>query len=101
MSSAQVQPLTELGTTHWRILGYCDVSRRLAEIMDELGVTNRGYFKEYHLDPLIRAGVVAMTNPENSRTSNQKYVTTETGAQLKARRMSEKADRSEDENGEG
>ncbi len=99
LSTGQVHPLTELSATQCKIIGLCDVPRRLAEIMDEVEVANRGYFKENHLDPLIQAGVVAMTNPENPRASNQKYVITAAGAQLKARRMSEETDRSEDENG--
>ena len=40
-----------------------------------------------------------MTNPENLRTSNEQYVSTEVGAPLKARRMSGENDRSEDKNG--
>jgi len=99
LSTGQVHTLTELSETHWKIIELCDVPRRLVEILEALGVTNRGYFKEHHLDPLIQSGIVAMTNPENPRASNQKYVITEAGAQLKAHRMSEETDRSEDENG--
>lgn len=99
LSTGQVHPLTKLSATHWKIIELCDVPRRLTEIMDEFEVVNRGYFKENHLDPLIQAGVVAMTNPENPRASNQKYVITAAGAQLKARRMSEETDRSGGENG--
>ncbi len=99
LSTRQVHPLTKLSAIHRKIIELCDAPRRLAEIMDELEVINRGYFKENHLDPLIQAGIVAMTNPENPRASNQKYVITEAGAQLKARRMSEETDRSENENG--
>lgn len=99
LSTAQVPPLTELSAIHWKIIELCDVPRRLAEILESLGVTNRGYFKEHHLDPLIQSGIVAMTNPENPRASNQRYVITEAGAQLKARRMSKDTDRSEDKNG--
>ena len=88
LSTGQVLALTELSATHWKIIDLCDVPRRLTEILESLGVTNRGYFKEHHLDPLIQSGIVAMTNPENPRASNQKYVITEAGAQLKARRIS-------------
>ena len=54
--------------------------------MDELGVCHRSYFRRTHLNPLIRAGVVAMTNSEKPRASNQRYVVTDAGARLKARR---------------
>ena len=96
LSTAQVPPLTELSAIHWKIIDLCDVPRRLADILEALGVTNRGYFKEHHLDPLIKSGIVAMTNPEKPRASNQQYVITEAGARLKARRMLEDDDRSED-----
>ena len=92
--------MTELSATHWKIIDLCDVPHRLVDIMEALGVTNRGYFKEHHLDPLIKSGIVAMTNPEKPRASNQQYVITEAGAQLKARRMSGEDDRSEDKDGQ-
>ena len=99
LSTAQVPPMTEFSATHWKIIDLCDVPRRLTEILEVLGVSNRGYFKEHHLDPLIQSGIVAMTNPDNPNASNQKYVITEAGAQLKARRLSKETDRNEDENG--
>lgn len=99
LSTAQVPPLTELSQTHWEIIDLCDVPRRLSEILSALGVSNRGYFKEHHLDPLIQSGIVAMTNPEKPRASNQQYVITDAGAQLKARRILRDNDRNEDSNG--
>ena len=99
LSTGQILPLTELSEIHWKIIELCDVPRRLSEILSALGVTNRGYFKEHHLDPLIQSGIVAMTNPEKPRASNQQYVITEAGVQLKARRMLGKNDRSEYKNG--
>ena len=99
LSTGQLPPLTKLSAIHWKIIELCDVPRRLSEILSALGVTNRGYFKEHHLDPLIQSGIVAMTNPEKPRASNQQYVITEAGAQLKARRMLGKNDRSEDIDG--
>ena len=100
LSSGQVPPLTELSTIHWKVIDLCDVPRRLADILEALGVTTRGYFKKRHLDPLIKSGIVAMTNPLRPRASNQQYVITEAGARLKARRMLEKDDRNEDNDGQ-
>ncbi len=99
LSTEQVPSLTELSPIQRKIIDFCDVPRRLAEILEALGVTNRGYFKKHHLDPLIQSGIVTMTNPERPRASNQQYVITEAGAQLKARRMSGENDRSEDKDG--
>ncbi len=98
LSTGQVQALSKLTASHWRIVEFCDVPRRLAELMAMVGVTNRGHFKERHLDPLIRAGVLGMTNPGNPRASNQRYVLTEVGVKLKAMRLSENLDRDEAEN---
>ena len=81
------EPLTEPSAFQWRIIERCDAPRRLAELMDALGVVNRGYFKKRHLDPLIRAGLVAMTNPANPRAAGQRYVLTEAGAALEAARL--------------
>ena len=39
-----------------------------------------------------------MTNPDKPKASNQKYVITEAGAQLKARRISKDADQKEGNN---
>lgn len=92
LKTALTRPLKELTETHWRIVEFCDVPRRLTEIMEHIGVTGRGYFKEKHVNPLIQGGVLAMTNPDNPRASNQRYVITKTGAELKARRLAERGD---------
>ena len=87
LHTGQVHRLTELSATQWRIVEHCDTPRRLTEIMAMLGVTGRNYLRIHHLNPLIRAGVVAMTNPEKPRASNQRYVVTGAGARLLARRV--------------
>ena len=99
LSTAQVPPLTELSEIHWKIIELCDIPRRLSEILTALGVSSRGHFKKHHLDPLILSGIVAMTSPEKPRASNQRYVITDAGAQLKARRMLRDNDQNEDSNG--
>ena len=86
LPTSQVDQLTELSATQRRIVEFCGAPRSLAEIVDVLGFARRDYFKKHHLDPLIRAGIVAMTNPEHPRASNQRYVVTDAGARLKAHR---------------
>ena len=66
------------------ILGACDVPRSLTELMERAGVSHRTHFRNKHLNPLLGGRLIRMTNPENPRASNQKYVLTETGAALKA-----------------
>ena len=85
-STPRVAPIIELSATQRRIVELCDAPRRLGEIMEALGFASRGHFKKHHLDPLVQADVIAMTNPENPRAANQRYVLTEAGAKLKATR---------------
>jgi ATP-dependent DNA helicase RecG len=86
----QVRSLRKLSETQWHIVTLCDVPRSATELMDELGLTHRTFFRRKHLRPLLEGGVVQMTNPDNPQASNQKYVLTEAGVVLKARRLTEK-----------
>ncbi|OSM08493.1 RNA-binding domain-containing protein [Magnetofaba australis] len=88
LSTAQAQPLTQLSEMQWSIVVFCDTPRAMMELVEHLGVSNRGYFKKKHLDPLISGGVVSMTEPDSPRSPNQRYVLTDSGLRLKARRVS-------------
>ena len=68
-------------------MGFCDTPRRLTEIMDALGATNRGYFKKHHLDPLLANGVLRMTHPDQPNHPEQAYVLTEVGGTLRDRHV--------------
>ena len=85
--------LAVLSATQRRIVAYCDVPRLLLEIMVELGATSRSYFKRKHLDPLIGAGLVTMTNPTRPRARGQRYVLTEAGLALRALHHNAQQDR--------
>ena len=61
------------------IVEACDVPRRLAELMKRAGVSHRSHFRRKHLKPLLESGLVRMTNPDNPRAPNQKYVLTDAG----------------------
>ena len=74
------QVATRLTPRQRAILEACDVPRSLAELMERAGVSHRSYFRRKHLKPLLEAGLVRMTNPDNPRAPNQKYVLTDTGA---------------------
>lgn len=88
-----VRALTE---QQQRIIAACDVPRSLAELMVRAGVTHRTFFRRTHLQPLMDAGIVAMTHPAHPRAADQRYVLTEAGAALKAAHM---AQASEDDRG--
>jgi ATP-dependent DNA helicase RecG len=80
----QVGSLTALTEIQREIMSFCDVPQKLADIMEKTGKVNRRDFKARQIDPLLRAGILVMTNPEKPRASNQQYVITEIGARLKA-----------------
>ena len=83
LSPAQAEPLTRLSANQRRIIEICDVPHSLTAIMQAIGVTGRGYFKQRHLDPLLRGGVLRMTHPDQPKHPNQAYVLTEAGARFK------------------
>ena len=57
-----------------------------------IGETDRGRFKGQHVDPLLNAGMLRMTNPDKPSAANQRYVLTEAGAALKAARLGKRKD---------
>ena len=87
MLAGRDDPLNDLSAIQWRVVEYCEVPRLLTEIMEMVGVANRGYFKKRHVDPLIRAGIVTMTNPNKPRATGQRYVLTEAGVALRGGRI--------------
>ena len=70
-----------------RIIDACDVPRSLVDLMKRAGVTHRTFFRRKHLQPLVDAGMVRMTNPDNQNVADQRYVLTEAGAAVKAARI--------------
>jgi ATP-dependent DNA helicase RecG len=83
----QPKPLKSLTETQWQIVDLCDVPRTMADLMAEIGVTHRPFFRKTHLGPLVDGGVLNMTHPENPNHPKQSYVLSEIGVELKARRM--------------
>lgn len=55
------------------ILNFCSVPRTAAEIMERLGISNQSKNRAAHIKPLLQAGYLELTNPENPTASNQKY----------------------------
>ena len=70
-----------------RILDACDVPRSLLDLMKRAGVTHRTFFRRRHMQPLLDAGIIRMTNPDRQNAADQRYVLTETGVVLKAARI--------------
>ena len=80
--------LQSLDEVAWEILMFCDVPRPIADIMGQLGLTHRTFFRRNHLEPLLVGGVLRMVHPDQPNHPHQAYVLTEAGAVLKARHMS-------------
>jgi len=92
LSTVQVEPLTALSDKQKALLSYCDVPRSMAEIQEHLDVSNRGYLKSTHIDPLLAHGIMVMTIPDKPRSSKQKYIVTEKGLSLKEAIQKTKSD---------
>ncbi|WP_290453250.1 Fic family protein [uncultured Muribaculum sp.] len=58
-----------------QILGFCVEPKSLFDIMQHLGLKDRKNVMEVYINPMIGAGVLEMTEPENPTSRNQMYVT--------------------------
>ena len=68
------------------IIRLCNLPRTRADLMEHTGLNHRAFFRRKHLDPLVRAGLVCMTRPDEPHHPDQAYVVTEAGlAYLKER----------------
>ena len=55
----------------WKIVAFYEVPRSVAEIMGELSLTHRTFFRRNHLGPLIAGGVLRMTHPDRPNHPHQ------------------------------
>ena len=67
------QPKAQLTQQQKDIVNFCSLPRTAQEIMDRIGVTNQSTNRKRHIQPLIDAGVLEMTDPETPNAPNQKY----------------------------
>lgn len=56
-----------------KILEFCKEPRTTSEILDYLGLSDRKNLMETYLNPMLEAGMLAMTEPETPTSRNQKY----------------------------
>ena len=71
--------LTNLTDDRRRIMTLCEVPRTQAELMREIGLSHRTFFRRKRLAPLLRAGLIRLTRPDEPNHPDQAYVVTETG----------------------
>lgn len=61
-------------TIESKIIAFCSEPKGVLEILKMLGYTDKRTVRKY-LDPLIKAGRIAMTVPDKPTSKNQKYIT--------------------------
>lgn len=76
----------ELDEHRQLILDLCETPKSLLELMGRAGMTHRTFFRRRHLQPLVEAGFVRMTNPARPQAANQRYVLTDAGRRFRAAR---------------
>ena len=55
------------------LLDYCKLPRTRSELQDYCGLSGRSNFRENHLKPLLKSGLLKMTIPDKPNSKNQKY----------------------------
>ena len=60
-----------------QILTFCVEPKSLFDIMQRVGLKNRENFMDVYINPMLAAGMLKMTEPDNPTSRNQMYVTAE------------------------
>ena len=63
-----------------QILKFCMAPKSLSDILQHLGLKNRENLMDVYINPMIGAGVLEMTEPDNPTSRNQMYVTAKADA---------------------
>jgi len=64
----------ELNERHEQLLKFCSEPKSRDEILEFLGLANRGHLRDAYLKPLLVAEKLRLTIPEKPQSNNQKYV---------------------------
>lgn len=62
-----------------QIWEFCQEPRSASEILELLGLRNKENLMEIYLTPMLKAGMLTMTEPETPTSRNQKYKAVEHG----------------------
>ena len=74
--------LTNLTDDQRKIMALCEVPRKQASLMQEIGLSHRTFFRRKRLEPLIEAKLIRMTRPDEPNHPDQAYVITEAGLRI-------------------
>jgi ATP-dependent DNA helicase RecG len=61
------------------LVDFCATPRSIKEMLDFLELKNRENFMHKHLNPLIKKGFLALTDPDSPNSPRQRYITTKKG----------------------
>ena len=75
----QVTPqVTPLVNKKWNeLMRFCNTPRTRQEMQDFMKLKDKKNFVKNYIQPMIRLGIIEMTNPDKPNSKNQMYVTTE------------------------
>ena len=59
------------------LIAFCRTPRSRKEILDYLAIPSRQYAQKRYLEPLIRAGLIAMSEPDHPKSPRQRFYTVE------------------------
>ena len=75
-------PQLELSDNHRKVLKLCEIPRSSGNLMEELRMSHRTFFRTTVLEPLLSGGLIQQTHPEQPNHPKQAYVLTEAGLRL-------------------
>jgi predicted HTH transcriptional regulator len=78
-SRDQVKNRLSLTSEHLAMLNSCSKPLSIAELMKIAGRSNRTKFRKSIISPLLKAGLLEMTDPSSPNSPKQKYRTTKKG----------------------
>ena len=81
-TSETAQPKLELSEHHRAVIKLCEIPRPAGDLMAELGMSHRTFFRSTVLEPLLAGGLIHQTHPEQPNHPKQAYVLTEAGLRL-------------------
>lgn len=72
----------ELTEHHRAVIRLCEIPRSTNDLMSELGMNHRTFFRNTVLEPLLVGGLIQQTHPQQPNHPKQAYVLTEAGLRL-------------------
>ena len=76
------KPRLELSNNHRKVIRLCEIPRSAGDLMGELGMSHRTFFRSTVLEPLLAGSLIQQTHPDLPNHPNQAYVLTEAGLRL-------------------